>query len=169
MSRNASLPKRIRTSDADPKSLENYPRKLDVRELSSARGTVLCVWKPVALAVTARARASRVTHYGALEQPSQRKAEGVKRKDESAWHQYNSLIVHDVRRSAIRNLVNAGAFQGELLCGLQAAKRERCFAVATLFNRRRDRSHGTSGNSRTAAAQLGQRDSAKLLQNQPRR
>ena len=87
--------------------------------------------------------------------PRRGKPELVKPKDESAWHQYNSLIVHDVRRSAVRNLVNAGAFQGELLCGLQAAKRERCFAVTTLLNRRRNRSHGTSGNSRTARRATG--------------
>ncbi len=59
MSRNASLPRRIRTSEADPKSLENYPRKLDVTELSSSGHTVLCVWKPVALSVAVRARIPR--------------------------------------------------------------------------------------------------------------
>jgi integrase len=26
----------------------------------------------------------------------------------NAWHRYNGLIVHDLRRSAIRNLINAG-------------------------------------------------------------
>ncbi len=93
----------------------------------------------------------------------------VKPKDGSACHRYNSFIVHDLRCSAIRNLVNAGAFQGELLCGLQAAKGERCLSVTTLFDRQCDRNHGTSGNSRTAAAQAGLRDSAKLVQNQPRR
>ena len=55
------------------KSLENCSSKLDVRELSSSGHTVFCVCKPVALSVAVRARI-RVTHYGALEQPSQRKA-----------------------------------------------------------------------------------------------
>jgi hypothetical protein len=32
----------------------------------------------------------------------------VKPKDGYAWHRYNGFIVHDLRRSAIRNLVNAG-------------------------------------------------------------
>jgi hypothetical protein len=74
MSRNASLPRRIRTSDADPKSLENYSRELDVRDLSSARGTRFFVFGnrwPCRLPFGC---ASRVTHYGALEQPSPRKA-----------------------------------------------------------------------------------------------
>ena len=33
--------------------------KLDVRELTSSGHTVLCVWKPVALSVTVRARIPR--------------------------------------------------------------------------------------------------------------
>jgi len=40
--------------------------------------------------------------------PRRGKPEPVKPKDESAWHRYNGLIVHDLRRSAIRNLINAG-------------------------------------------------------------
>jgi hypothetical protein len=36
------------------------------------------------------------------------KRELVRPKDGYAWHRYNGLIVHDLRRSAIRNLVNAG-------------------------------------------------------------
>jgi integrase len=32
----------------------------------------------------------------------------VVKSDKNTWHRYTGLIVHDLRRSAIRNLVNAG-------------------------------------------------------------
>jgi hypothetical protein len=89
--------------------------------------------------------------------PCQGMPELVKPKDGSACHRYNSFIVHDLRCSAIRNLVNAGAFQGELLCGLQAAKGERCLSFTHCSTANVT---ATMGRVETAALPPRKRDSA---------
>jgi hypothetical protein len=92
----------------------------------------------------------------------------VKQKDGYAWHQYNGLIVHDLRRSAIRNLVNAGVPE-------RVAMRIRGHRTRGVF----DPYHIVSTPDVTAAMQRVEtaalpprkavgRDGAKLVQNGPR-
>jgi hypothetical protein len=96
------------------------------------------------------------------------KWELVKPKDGYAWHRYNDLIVHDLRRSAIRNLVNAVV--PERVAMRISGHRTR--AVFDLY-------HIVSTADVTAAMQRVEtaalpprnavgRDGAKLVQNRPR-